>query len=139
MHKNANNQPTQRPPGYETTDANLRIIVFSAIGLGLVIVFSFYYMAWLFKHDVGRINRARPAPAPLMEYDPMPPEPRLRVDAAKDLAKLRADEEHLLETYEWVDSALGIARIPVARALEIVAQRGLPGVPPPPPAVEKTP
>mgnify|MGYP003497489033 CR=1 FL=1 len=39
---------------------------------------------------------------------------------------LRAAEEKLLKGYGWVDPDKGIVRIPVDRALEIVAQKGLP-------------
>jgi hypothetical protein len=42
------------------------------------------------------------------------------------LQQLRAQEKQMLNTWEWVDEASGTARIPVARAIEIISQTGLP-------------
>jgi hypothetical protein len=42
------------------------------------------------------------------------------------LQQLRVRERQLLNKYEWVDPATGVARIPVDRAIEIVSQSGLP-------------
>ncbi len=47
--------------------------------------------------------------------------------------KVRAEERALVENYAWVDQKAGIARIPVGRALEILAERGLPKVAAPAP------
>lgn len=55
-----------------------------------------------------------------------PPEPRLQVDAAADLQRMHAAEDLLLNQYGWTDSKAGIARIPVSRAMAILANRGLP-------------
>jgi hypothetical protein len=43
-----------------------------------------------------------------------------------DMARLRQDEEKMLTSYGWVDRPAGIARIPVARAMELFLQRGPP-------------
>lgn len=49
---------------------------------------------------------------------------------------LRPGEEQLLHSYGWIDQKAGIARIPVDRAIDIIAARGLPsrpaGASPPP-------
>jgi hypothetical protein len=39
---------------------------------------------------------------------------------------MRAAEEAQLHSYRWVDREAGIAAIPIERAMEILAQRGLP-------------
>jgi hypothetical protein len=44
-------------------------------------------------------------------------------------ASLRPYEDPLLNTYGWVDQKNGIARIPISRAIDILAQRGLPSRP----------
>ena len=44
----------------------------------------------------------------------------------KDIAALRAEEQLVLEGYFWVDEKAGIAHIPVAEAMKIVAEKGLP-------------
>jgi hypothetical protein len=63
------------------------------------------------------------------------PTPRLQTDDGnQDLADLHAREDLLLEHYSWVDSgaghqAGGKVRIPIERAMELIAQRGLPVAP----------
>jgi hypothetical protein len=52
----------------------------------------------------------------------VPPLPRLQSDAASDLAAERAREQGLLDGYAWVDRGAGVARIPIGRAMDILAQ-----------------
>jgi hypothetical protein len=52
----------------------------------------------------------------------IPPEPRLQDDPAADLAAERAREQAQLDGYAWVDRDAGIARIPVDRAMAILAR-----------------
>ena len=59
-----------------------------------------------------------------------PPEPRLQDAPAIDLARFRAREEEELSTYGWIDKPNGIVRIPIERAMELVAREGLPARPP---------
>ena len=54
------------------------------------------------------------------------PEPRLQVDASKELRQMRAAEDAALSSYGWVDKDAGIVKIPVDRAMEILAKKGLP-------------
>lgn len=42
---------------------------------------------------------------------------------------LRPGEEKILSSYGWVDQKNDIARIPISRAIDIVAQKGLPARP----------
>jgi cytochrome c oxidase cbb3-type subunit 3 len=53
-----------------------------------------------------------------------PPPPRTRVQAP--LEELRAAEDAVLHSYGWVDRPAGIVRIPIDRAMEVPAERGLP-------------
>jgi len=39
---------------------------------------------------------------------------------------MRADENKILSSYDWVDRDHGVVRIPIERAIEILADRGLP-------------
>jgi hypothetical protein len=55
-----------------------------------------------------------------------PPEPRLQKAPVLDLREFRAGEDAVLHTYGWVDPEKGVVRIPVERAMEIVAKEGLP-------------
>jgi hypothetical protein len=51
-----------------------------------------------------------------------PSSPRLQANPAADLAAERRREEGMLEGYAWVDRERGVARIPVQRAMEILAR-----------------
>ena len=52
------------------------------------------------------------------------PEPRLEARSGEDLRALLKSQRDQFESYAWVDRGRGLARIPVARAMEIVAGRG---------------
>jgi len=54
------------------------------------------------------------------------PTPRLEQDERTQLNDIRMAEEQKLASYDWVDQKAGTVRIPIDRAMELVAQRGLP-------------
>jgi hypothetical protein len=55
------------------------------------------------------------------------PTPRLLTDDGHaDVADLHARENLLLDHYTWIDQSKGAVRIPIDRAMELIAQRGLP-------------
>ena len=56
----------------------------------------------------------------------LPPMPRLQSAPITDLKDMRAAEEQILNGYGWVDQANGVVRIPIDRAIDLLAQRGLP-------------
>jgi hypothetical protein len=62
------------------------------------------------------------------------PAPKLQTDdGLQDTADLHAKEDLLLEHYSWADQGQGSprrVRIPIERAMELIAQRGLPVAPP---------
>src|SRR5208282_3223891 len=54
------------------------------------------------------------------------PTPRLLIDDGnQDVADVHAREDLLLSNYSWVDQSKGTVRIPIERAMELIAQRGL--------------
>jgi hypothetical protein len=61
------------------------------------------------------------------------PTPKLQTDdGLQDTADLHAREDLLLEYYSWADQGQGSprrVRIPIERAMELIAQRGLPVAP----------
>jgi hypothetical protein len=58
------------------------------------------------------------------------PQPRLQTDDGnQEIADLHAKEDLLLENYSWVDKSQGKVRIPIERAMELVAKQGLPVAP----------
>jgi hypothetical protein len=58
---------------------------------------------------------------------PIPPQPRLQPDPATDMAAVRALQRSRLDGYMWIDQAHTVARIPITRAMELMAlANGLP-------------
>ncbi len=58
------------------------------------------------------------------------PTPRVQLDDGnQDVADLHAREDILLDNYTTIDGQPGKVRIPIERAMEIIAQRGLPVAP----------
>jgi hypothetical protein len=54
------------------------------------------------------------------------PSPQLEIDERTELNQIRLNEEQTLATYGWVDQKGGVVRIPIERAMDLIAQRGLP-------------
>ena len=58
------------------------------------------------------------------------PTPRVQVDdGSQDVVDLHAREDLLLNNYTWVDAEHTRVRIPIERAMELMAQHGLPVAP----------
>jgi hypothetical protein len=58
------------------------------------------------------------------------PTPRLQIDDGyQEIADLHAKEDLLLNNYSWADRSQGKVRIPIDKAIELLAQRGLPVAP----------
>jgi hypothetical protein len=144
-------------PGYETTDVKVTgIVVFVAGLFGTVIVFFFVCYALgaiinsqFVKGDgpptkwtiaAGEIPAGKGenlASDPAIEQKQLGaivanfPAPRLDIDDGNQAtADLHAREDLLLENYSSVDGQPGTIRIPIERAMELIAQRGLPVVSP---------
>jgi len=109
---------------HETTDVNLTGITRIAIVSLLVIlgVFAFVYffekgMAY-FLADTSR----QPAMATWKPTDARTPKaPLVITDEPGLLRQLRAREEETLHHYAWIDKSAGTVRVPIDRALEMVA------------------
>jgi hypothetical protein len=64
---------------------------------------------------------------PAIDYGRLlPPEPRLQADPPRDLEEFLAREEEFLTTYGWINREEGIVRLPVGRAMTLIAEQGLP-------------
>jgi len=86
-------------------------------------------MLWMFKGEVAAVDASNPPriyPLAVLEDDRLPPEPRLQTNPKQDLADLRAAEVTVLTGYSWVDRNNQVVRIPVADAMRLTLQRGLP-------------
>jgi hypothetical protein len=54
------------------------------------------------------------------------PSPRVQADPAVELKEMRAEDLGRLNQFGWIDRKSGVAHIPVDRAIEILAKKGLP-------------
>jgi len=111
---------------HEQSNVSIRPIAIFGVGLFVLAVVSMLLMAWLFGYFAARQARLDVPPSPLVDTHQLPPEPRLQVSPAQDWQKLRAAEDAVLNSYGWVDQEAGIVRIPIDRAIELLAERGLP-------------
>jgi hypothetical protein len=112
--------------GHEERDVQLRPLIISGMGLAIIAGLSLLAMWLLFDYFAARRARLEVAPSPVFEARQLPPEPRLEVSPQQDLRQIRAAEMALLHSYGWVDRQAGIVRIPIERAIELLAARGLP-------------
>lgn len=135
--------------GYEASDVRVSGVVVFLIGLTI-----FGVIAGVCAYGVGKFLDARMArqdgppsrwahPVDMRSLGNLPstdamknkmdesiqnfPTPRVQVDdGIQDLVELHEREDLLLNNYSWVDQAQGKVRIPIERAMELMAQRGLP-------------
>lgn len=111
---------------HERRDVNIRWVAYFGGGLVVLLLGSAALMGWLFGlFDVERRRVATPALV-AEEARPLPPGPRLQASPAQDMLEMRRTENTLLHHYAWVDPSTGIVRIPIARAMKLVATQGLP-------------
>jgi hypothetical protein len=142
-------------PGYETTDVNVSgVAVFLAGLFGTVLIFfGICFMLGKvinngiqasYAADYGEPNKWHGGPAakgklenlksnPAMEQKELGlmtatfPNPRLDIDDGNQAtADLHAREDLLLDHYSSISGESGAIRIPISRAMELIAQRGLP-------------
>jgi hypothetical protein len=69
------------------------------------------------------------SPTAIVNAQKHPPDPQLQAHAAQDMRDWRAAEDRAMHQYAWIDPDKGIVQIPVDRALDLIAQRGLPAAP----------
>lgn len=112
----------------QSGDIDVRSVSKFVIGLVVLVVGAALLMWFLFDRYAASAVRNSPEPDPMTLADPRkePPEPRLQQYPVMDLKQFRAGEDEVLHSYGWVDAAKGVVRIPVERAMELVAKEGLP-------------
>ena len=110
--------------GYERSDVEVRWVLWLGVAFVVVVAVSAALLGGL----LGLFEAARaPAPvSPLERVDLVPPAPRLEARPLETLEQVRRRENEILHGYGWVDHDAGIARIPIDRAMAILAERGWP-------------
>jgi hypothetical protein len=126
---------------YERRDIGVAGILYFIVGLAIATFIVHLVLAGLYDFLDKRSRNRQPAISPLIANVPanedtrqIPknypekafPEPRLETDERGQLNDIRLDEERKLNSYGWVDEQAGTVRIPIDRAMDLLAQRGLP-------------
>jgi hypothetical protein len=113
-------------PHHETTDVNVRMVALSFIALALIVILVLTSVWWMYRlireQDQVRNVRESLIPPP----SPIPPAPRLQLDPAADYQTYKREQDHILNSYGWISREGGTVRIPIQRAMDLLAQRGLP-------------
>jgi hypothetical protein len=111
--------------GHEQSDLQPRTVAIFGIALAVTVVVCLLLTIWVFDFLAAREAGRDIPPSPLAQTT-APAEPRLQVSAPKDMATFRADEEKILNGYEWLNRQAGTVRIPIDRAMQLLTERGLP-------------
>ena len=128
------NQPEVREddalnPGvsYEPSEADLRVVLVFLAALALASALILLVLWGMFGYFRSQSAERGPLPSPHMYTSPPNvPQPQLQPDPVADYNVYRVSAGELLHSYGWVDQKAGIARIPIDKAMDLVAERGLP-------------
>ena len=114
---------------HESSDINVRAIIGFTVVLTAIVLIIDLAMYGLFhvlhKYEVRNDPYVTPLAAPL-EALPKQPEPALQLTPWADLKDFRSQQDAHMSSYGWVDEKTGVARIPIAKAKELLLQRGIP-------------
>ena len=130
------------PGGYERQDVGVPGVVYFLIALAVAAILVHFIIAGLYSFLEKRTEAAQPAISPMIHNAPkdtrkLPadykdylkqnfPSPQLEIDERTQLNQIRMEEEQMLASYGYVDEKAGTIRIPIERAMDLIAQRGLP-------------
>jgi hypothetical protein len=131
------------PINHETTDINLegfgKLVVGFVVVMGLLIALMYGAMAWLNaraaagQQAVGSMMEPPPTERPATRDAPntmtggrTPAGPPLLTNEPLALQEYRAGHAQRLHSYGWVDRANAVVHLPIARAIELTLERGLP-------------
>lgn len=122
-------QEDVRNPGvsYEPSQPDLRVVLGFLFALGLAAVMVLLVLWGMFSYFRAQSAKRGPLPSPRMYTSPPNvPRPQLQPNPVAEYDVYRLSAEETLDSYGWVDQKAGIARIPIDRAMDLVAERGLP-------------
>jgi hypothetical protein len=116
-----------------------RLVVRSGAALALLMVVSAALMTVLFwgldRKAQRRDEKVVAAAGFERQEGELPPLPRLQVHPVRHWKDFEAVERERLDSYGWMDRSSGAVHIPIDRAMELIAQRGIGPLPAAPMAV----
>lgn len=112
---------------FEHSDVSSRAVILTGFGLLFAMwlaVFLLYYLYRDFQNYY--YETSKPALPLARPVGSVPPEPRVQISPRTDLEQEVSYENAELQKYSWVDRQHGIVAIPIERAMQLIAQRGIP-------------
>jgi hypothetical protein len=109
---------------HERRDVDLRRVLRAGAGVLALLLFALGFV-WGLWGTLERRRAARDQPVSRLAERlgrRTPPAPRLQAQPIDDLRALRAWEDERLEAWAWVDREAGLARIPIERAMALLAR-----------------
>jgi hypothetical protein len=114
---------------FERSDVDIRAISKFGIALALLCIASLFLVIGVFRFFKLREEALQVNPAIPSDARRLPPEPRLQSTPILDLKAVRTAEDQILHGYAWIDPDHGVVRIPIEKAMDLLAGRGLPARP----------
>jgi hypothetical protein len=124
---------------FERRDLGAAGIIYFLLGLMAAILLASFLLTRFYNFLDKRERRLEPPVSPLVTNPPADtrhiprdypqstfPNPKLEEDERGQLNQIRLKEEQILNSYGWVDQNTGTVHIPIERAIDLIAQRGLP-------------
>jgi len=108
--------------GFERKDVSARHVVLALVGLFLLVAVFFGIVALI----VSGISPEEAPPPSQFGAENLRAGPRLEVNPAGDQPRAEEAIRARLQGYGWADRNAGRARIPIERAMEIIATQGWP-------------
>jgi hypothetical protein len=109
--------------GHEESEVSVRLIVVSLAFLAVATAIVFVLVVGIFRYFYASYSTEE---ATRLSQPVVPPEPRIEVAPYEQLQQLRIKEDHILSSYAYVDKATGVVRVPIDRAIDMLAAKGLP-------------
>jgi hypothetical protein len=109
--------------GYELNDTRARPLIYSTIGVFVLLILSFALIAGLlFVTGANPADTSNLVQATSVQ---LPPEPRVEQNPNVDGDRIVGEAAERLETYGWVQQRDGRAHIPIERSMELLLEQGV--------------
>ncbi len=116
---------THPASGHEAREVNIKLILLSTLGMVILVLVVCFVTVGIFNYlsnTQAQPERANELPHPME----LPRAPRVQEHPWEEFKVLHANEARVLNSYAWVNQANGAVRIPIDRAIDLIAERGLP-------------
>jgi len=146
MHNETQHAHQPGNGGFERRDVGVGGVLYFLAGLAVLGVITYFVVNGLYHYLQNQSEAQQTPVSPLVtnaakDTRHLPPEykgdydqylrknfpsPQLEIDERNQLNNIRLHEAETLSTYDWIDQKAGTVRIPIERAMDLIAQRGLP-------------